>query len=170
MGDAEVSYCECNIFEVIFKWAEGINYRALGPHRPLLPSLLWGFSLPWVQCPGAVPQSQGPCSIPTRVSVLKALGTALSFGKIRKHKKGGKSRGRLPGYEADCAFFCQMPKVQSERLFCLRGLIWTVPSGPAPPSRPSSSTAWRWSFSAASTSWGGSAPSSPASSISPRLR
>ncbi|KAI1236169.1 hypothetical protein IHE44_0001446, partial [Lamprotornis superbus] len=63
-----------------------------------------------------------------------------------------------------------MPKVQSERLFCLRGLIWTVPSGPAPPLRPSSSTAWRWSFSAASTSWGGSAPSSPASSISPRLR
>lgn len=72
--------------------------------------------------------------------------------------------------KADCALLCQMPKVPSERSSCPKASIWTVPSGPAPPSRPSSSTAWRWSSSGASTWWGGSAPSWPGSSTSPRLR
>lgn len=55
VGDAAASYCQCNIFQPIFKWAEGMISRALGPHRPLLPSLLclfWLFGffffLPWV--------------------------------------------------------------------------------------------------------------------------
>lgn len=76
----------------------------------------------------------------------------------------------MPGCKADCALLCQMPKVPSERSSCPKASIWTVPSGPAPPSRPSSSTAWRWSSSGASTWWGGSAPSWRGSSTSPRLR
>lgn len=43
VGDAAVSYCQCNIFKPIFKWAEGIISRALSPHCPFLLCFLGVF-------------------------------------------------------------------------------------------------------------------------------
>lgn len=54
VGNAAVSYYQCNIFKPIFKWAEGIISRALGPHRPLLPSLLLFFFFSFLGCSGQV--------------------------------------------------------------------------------------------------------------------
>lgn len=64
----------------------------------------------------------------------------------------------------------QMPKARFERSSCQRDWIWTDPSEPAPPSLQSSSTGWRWSFRGVSMWLAGNALSSPASSISPKLR
>lgn len=109
VGNAAVSYYQCNIFKPIFKWAEGIISRALGPHRPLLPSLLlFFFLLPWVQWPGAVPQSQGSCFSLTRVSVLRALAAALSLGKILKKKiRKKKSMEGCLGVKLTAPFFAR---------------------------------------------------------------